>query len=80
MTPGLGNVVQTPANQAIGAAIAANSPGFTYRFRALTSGFVRPPLTASWTQIANSGAGGFPWGTRPLTAHFWRPIGDRLCH
>jgi len=61
MTPGLGNVVQTPANQALGSAIAANSPGFTYRSRALTSGFVRPPLTASWSQIANSGAGGFPW-------------------
>jgi reductive dehalogenase len=63
VTKGLGSVLQTPGNIALGAGIAANAPGLTYRSRALVNGFVRPALNSSWVAPATNATGGFTWGT-----------------
>jgi len=70
MINGLGSVAPTPGNVAIGNAIASKQPGFTYRSRALTNGFVRPPLTSSWVAPATNATGGFTWGSTAASTTF----------
>ena len=49
---------------------AANSPGFTYRSRALTNAFVRPALNSSWVEPASTSNSAFKWGASQAATTF----------